>query len=93
MILEKRLALWSITDIFIISNLKDGLCMVISVLNSLKPPLEYTVTKKFTNNFENSLMLISEFSGANRAFTGFLQFNPFNVTSLSYSLLSYQNPP
>ncbi len=37
------------------------------------------MSNKFTNNFSNSLMLISEFSGANRAFQGFLSFNPFNV--------------
>ena len=31
MTLEKRLALWSVTDVFLISNLKDGLCMVSSL--------------------------------------------------------------
>ena len=55
-----------------------------------QPPLEYTVTNKFTNNFENALMLISEFSGANRAFNGFLQFNPFNV-SLRFTRGSFRS--
>eukprot|EP00347_Sterkiella_histriomuscorum_P002755 403366928 len=75
--LEKRLALWTVSNILLVSNLKDGLCL---------PPLEYTITKKFTNKFENALMLISEFSGANRAFTGFLEFNPFNIQEFQLKL-------
>lgn len=31
-------------------------------------------------------MLISEFSGCNRAFTGFLEFNPFNVSEFLMKL-------
>lgn len=34
-------------------------------------------------------MLLSEFSGANKALKGFLEFNPFNV----YSNLKLLNPP
>jgi trehalose-6-phosphate synthase len=71
------LALWTISNILLVSNLKDGLCL---------PPLEFTIIKKFTNKFDDSLMLISEFSGANRAFTGFLEFNPFNVRTFKLIL-------
>mmetsp|Transcript_40690 Transcript_40690/g.39293 ORF Transcript_40690/g.39293 Transcript_40690/m.39293 type:complete len:107 (+) Transcript_40690:1776-2096(+) len=67
--LEKRLALWSLTNVLFIATLRDGLCV---------PPLEFVVCKKIINNFKDSLMLLSEFSGCNRAFSGFLSFNPFN---------------
>ena len=36
-------------------------------------------------------MLISEFSGANKAFSGFLDFNPFNVKKIVLTLYRFMN--
>ena len=44
--------------------------------------MEFVATKKLTNKLNESLMILSEFSGSNRAFTGFLEFNPFNVINI-----------
>ena len=47
--------------------------------DSFKAPLEFTACKKISDKLDSSLMILSELCGANRAFTGFLEFNPFNV--------------
>ena len=67
--LEKRLVLWAETNILLVSSLRDGLCL---------QPFEFVAAKKHFNKLSNSLMLLSEFSGANRALNGYLEFNPFD---------------
>jgi trehalose-6-phosphate synthase len=46
--------------------------------------------KKHSNKLSQAVMLLSEFSGSNPAFKGFLEYNPFNVseflTKLDYCL-------
>jgi trehalose 6-phosphate synthase len=69
--LEKRLAIWSESDVLLVSSLRDGLCL---------PLFEYVAAKKNSNNLSSAVMLLSEFSGTNRAFNGFLEYNPFNVS-------------
>lgn len=69
--LEKRLALWAESDVLLVSSLKDGLCL---------PLFEYVAAKKHTNNLSNAVMMLSEFSGTNRAFNGFFEYNPFSVS-------------
>jgi trehalose-6-phosphate synthase len=65
--LERRLTIWSQAQILLVSTLKDGLCL---------PPLEFATVKKLTGEFENSGMILSEFSGCSSAFSGFHEFNP-----------------
>lgn len=69
--MEKRLALWSESDVLLVSSLRDGLCL---------PLFEYVAAKKNSNKLSQGVMVLSEFSGTNRAFNGFLEFNPFNVS-------------
>jgi len=68
--LEKRLSLWTETDIISCSSLKDGLCIQI---------LEYVVCRKLVNKFSESVMVCSEFAGCNEAMRGVLKYNPFNL--------------
>lgn len=68
--LEKRLSLWSKTDIILCSSLKDGLCIQV---------LEYVVCRKFANKFKDSVMICSEFAGCNEAMSGVLKYNPFSL--------------
>jgi trehalose-6-phosphate synthase len=75
--LEKRLALWSESDVLLVSSLRDGLCL---------PLFEYVAAKKNTGNLKDAVMLLSEFSGTNRAFNGFLEYNPFNVSQFATQL-------
>ena len=79
--LEKRLALWSESDVLLVSSLRDGLCLTL---------FEYVAAKKHCNKLNQAVMLLSEFSGSNPAFKGFLEYNPFNVqeflTKLDYCL-------
>jgi trehalose-6-phosphate synthase len=53
----------------LVSTLKDGLCL---------PPLEFVTVKSLQGDFENSGMILSEFSGSSNAFSGFHSFNPFD---------------
>ncbi len=69
--LEKRLALWSESDILLVSSLRDGLCL---------PLFEYVAAKKNSNKLSQAVMVLSEFSGTNRSFNGFLEYNPFDVS-------------
>lgn len=41
---------------------------------------EYVAAKKYTNNLSNAVMMLSEFSGTNKAFNGFFEYNPFSVS-------------
>ena len=69
--MEKRLALWSESDVLLVSSLRDGLCL---------PLFEYVAAKKNSGKLGEGVMMLSEFSGTNRAFKGFLEYNPFNVS-------------
>ena len=62
--LEKRLALWSSSDIILCSSLNDGFCLQV---------LEYIVCR----SNKDSLMICSEFAGVNQAISGVLKYNPF----------------
>ena len=68
--LEKRIALWSQTDIILCSSLKDGLCIQV---------LEYVACRKLSNSFRESIMICSEFAGCNEAMRGVLKYNPFSL--------------
>jgi trehalose-6-phosphate synthase len=70
--LEKRLALWSQTDIILCSSLKDGLCIQV---------LEYVVCRNYANKQKESIMICSEFAGCNEAMRGVLLYNPFSLSS------------
>lgn len=71
--LAKRLAIWAQSQILLISTLKDGLCI---------PPLEFVTVKKIRQDFQNSAMIISEYSGCSTAFTGFHVINPHDIKDL-----------
>lgn len=75
--LAKRLAIWSQTQILLVSTLKDGLCL---------PPLEYVTVKKIMKAFSDSSMILSEFSGCSHAFSGFHSFNAFDLNEFTTSL-------
>lgn len=68
--LEKRLSLWTETDVIACGSLKDGLCIQI---------LEYVVCRKIANKFSESAMICSEFAGCNEAMRGVLKYNPFSL--------------
>ena len=70
--IEARMALWSKTDILFVSTLKDGLYLTC---------FEYIFTKHIKDDFKNSAMLLSEFTGCNSQFAGFHEFNPFLTKS------------
>lgn len=63
-----RLALWSKAHVLFVSTLKDGLYLTC---------FEYIFVKYLCNEFENSAMILSEFTGCNSQFAGFYDFNPF----------------
>lgn len=75
--LEKRLSLWTETDIIACGSLKDGLCIQI---------LEYVVCRKMANKFSESAMICSEFAGCNEAMRGVLKYNPFSLTGFEEML-------
>lgn len=71
--LEQRCALWAETNILLVSTLRDGLCLL---------PIEYTIVKKLIGKMSDAVMVLSEFSGCNKAFTGYIEYNPFNYSDL-----------
>ena len=75
--LEKRLTLWSNSDIILCSSLKDGLCIQV---------LEYVVCRKLCNKFNQSIMVCSEFAGCNEAMRGVIKYNPFSNTGFGEAL-------
>lgn len=75
--LPVRLAIWSLTQILLVSTLKDGLCL---------PPLEFVTVKHHLRDFENSGMVLSEFAGCSDAFSGFHSFNAFVLQDLMNTL-------
>lgn len=66
--MHMRLALWSKAHVLFVSTLKDGLYLTC---------FEYIFVKHLCNEFENSAMILSEFTGCNSQFAGFYDFNPF----------------
>ena len=72
-----RLALWSKANVLFVSTLKDGLYLTC---------FEYIMVKNLLNDFENSAMILSEFTGSNSQFAGFYSFNPFWLKSTVLAL-------
>ena len=66
--INNRLALWSKANVLFVSTLKDGLYLTC---------FEYVLVKYLCNDFENSAMMLSEFTGSQTQFSGFYEFNPF----------------
>lgn len=75
--MEQRLALWSVSSILLITTLRDGQCL---------PPLEFITVKKHLNKQNRSAVILSEFSGCNRALGGILKINPFNVEEIAKTI-------
>jgi len=65
---QMRLALWSKAHVLFVSTLKDGLYLTC---------FEFIWTKYLSNDFANSAMVLSEFTGCSSQFAGFYEFNPF----------------
>ena len=89
------MGLWNVTNVLLITTLRDGQCL---------PPLEFITVKKFTNKSSKAAVIISEFSGCNRALGGNLKIshnskcqtfvNPFNVEEISRNIdLALQMSP
>ena len=74
---EQRFALWSATDFLFITTLRDGQCI---------PPLEFVAVKHEENKFSQSAVILSEFSGCNRALGGILKINPFNPDEITKAI-------
>jgi trehalose 6-phosphate synthase/phosphatase len=75
--MEQRLALWTVSNILLITTLRDGQCI---------PPLEFITVKKCLNIAGKSAVILSEFSGCNRALGGVLKINPFNVDEIAKNI-------
>ena len=75
--MEQRMALWSVSNILLITTLRDGQCL---------PPLEFITVKKYLQKSNKSAVILSEFSGCNRALGGVLKINPFNVDEIAKNI-------
>jgi trehalose 6-phosphate synthase/phosphatase len=75
--MEQRLALWAVSNILLITTLRDGQCL---------PPLEFITVKKHLQRMSKSAVILSEFSGCNRALGGVLKINPFNVDEIAKNI-------
>jgi trehalose-6-phosphate synthase len=73
----ERLALWSESNCLLITTLRDGQCI---------PPLEYIAVKKIEKKLSKATVILSEFSGCNRALCGILKINPFNVEEITKNI-------
>lgn len=71
------MALWAVSNILLITTLRDGQCL---------PPLEFITVKKYLHKSNKSAVILSEFSGCNRALGGVLKINPFNVDEIAKNI-------
>ena len=74
---EQRIAVQSVANILLITTLRDGQCL---------PPLEFITVKKLLGTTSKAAVILSEFSGCNRALGGVLKINPFNVDEIAKAL-------
>jgi trehalose-6-phosphate synthase len=66
--------LWAMTNVLLITTLRDGQCL---------PPLEFATVKKELQRQNKASVILSEFSGCNRALGGVLKINPYNVDEIA----------
>lgn len=64
-------------NILLITTLRDGQCL---------PPLEFITVKKLLGTTNKAAVILSEFSGCNRALGGILKINPFNVDEIAKAI-------
>lgn len=72
------MALWSRANVLFVSTLKDGLYLTC---------FEYIFVKYLCNDFQNSAMILSEFTGCSSQFAGFYEFVPFQLKTTVAALV------
>ena len=72
-----RLALWSESNFFFNTVLRDG-CSIL--------PLEFIAVKHADNKFSSSSVILSQFSGCNHALTGTLVVNAHNPDDIKNAM-------
>lgn len=72
---EKRMALWSVADLYFSTPLRDGLHLI---------ALEYVYVRK--NIKKPGVVLISELTGCARLLNGSIRVNPFRTAEITSSL-------
>jgi trehalose 6-phosphate synthase/phosphatase len=82
--MEQRIALWAMTNVLLITTLRDGQCL---------PPLEFITVKKEIQRQNKASVILSEFSGCNRALGGVLKINPYNVDEIAKNIDLALNMP
>ena len=50
------------------------------------PPLEFITVKKLLSRTSKAAVILSEFSGCNRALGGILKINPFDVDEIAKNI-------
>lgn len=75
--LIERMALWQATNIHLNTSLRDG----ISIL-----PIEFIAVKQMEKKMQRAGVIMSEFSGCNRALGGILRVNPYNVEVIAKAI-------
>jgi trehalose 6-phosphate synthase/phosphatase len=80
-----RVALWQMTNCLLVTSLRDGQSII---------PIEFIAVKEAEKKLSRSCVILSEFSGCNRALGGILRVNPFNVEEIAKAIdLSIQMVP
>lgn len=74
---EQRCALWSMSNIYLNTSLKEGVCMQL---------LEYVCVKKYQNKFEKSTAIVSEFAGNPMSMGGAIICNSYDIENISHKL-------
>jgi trehalose-6-phosphate synthase len=75
---EKRLALFTLADILLVTTLRDGFCLL---------PFEYMLVKSLSHNSPGKVIM-SEFAGCVTAMSSIHRINPYNTGEVEEALLT-----
>ncbi len=75
---DKRLALFTVAEILLVTSLRDGFCLL---------PFEYLLAKDVNRASPGSIVL-SEFAGCVTAMSSICRINPYNISDITYAILN-----
>lgn len=73
----QRIALWSAINHMIDTTFRDGQSIA---------PMEFIAVKKVEERHPSSTVIMSEYSGCNRALGGILKINPYNIEEITKAI-------
>eukprot|EP01022_Parablepharisma_sp_SALTPOND_P001069 TRINITY_DN105531_c1_g1_i1.p1 TRINITY_DN105531_c1_g1~~TRINITY_DN105531_c1_g1_i1.p1 ORF type:complete len:882 (+),score=77.02 TRINITY_DN105531_c1_g1_i1:683-3328(+) len=86
---EKRLALFTVAEILLVTSLRDGFCLLpFEFLLAKDASLQVAASKDWAAKTSQGSIILSEFAGCVTAMSSICRINPYTISDITYSILN-----